>query len=99
VIRDGVVTGEVTGEIIDGEKKALLLKELAQKEQISIEQTKAVGDGANDLPMISIAGLGVAFHAKPIVRERANTAISSVGLDGLLYLMGMHEREFYNGLV
>ncbi|MDY0222128.1 MAG: phosphoserine phosphatase SerB [Desulfobacterium sp.] len=99
VIRDGVVTGEVTGEIIDGEKKALLLKELAQKEQISIEQTIAVGDGANDLPMISIAGLGVAFHAKPIVRERANTAISSVGLDGLLYLMGMHEREFYNGLV
>lgn len=99
VIRDGVVTGEVTGEIIDGEKKALLLKELARKEQISIEQTIAVGDGANDLPMISIAGLGVAFHAKPIVRERANTAISSVGLDGLLYLMGMHEREFYNGLV
>ncbi|ACN17282.1 SerB [Desulforapulum autotrophicum HRM2] len=98
VIRDGVVTGEVAGEIIDGEKKALLLKALAQKEHISIEQTIAVGDGANDLPMISIAGLGVAFHAKPIVRERASNAISSVGLDGLLYLMGMHEREFNNGL-
>jgi phosphoserine phosphatase len=98
VIRDGVVTGEVAGDIIDGEKKALLLTALARKEQISIEQTIAVGDGANDLPMISIAGLGVAFHAKPIVRERASNAISNVGLDGLLYLMGMHEREFNNGL-
>jgi len=98
VIRDGVVTGEVAGDIIDGEKKALLLTELARKEQISIEQTIAVGDGANDLPMISIAGLGVDFQAKPIVRERASNAISNVGLDGLLYLMGMHEREFNNGL-
>ena len=99
MIRDGVVTGEVSGEIIDGEKKALLLQEIAKKEKISIEQTIAVGDGANDLPMISIAGLGVAFHAKPIVREKASNAISSVGLDGLLYLIGMHEREFNHGLI
>lgn len=99
VIRDGVVTGEVKGEIIDGEKKACLLREIAEKEKISIEQTIAVGDGANDLPMISIAGLGVAFHAKPIVRERASNAISMVGLDGLLYLMGMHDREFKHGLI
>ncbi len=92
-MKDGVVTGEVTGEIIDGEKKASLLREIAQREKIAIQQTIAVGDGANDLPMISIAGLGVAFHAKPIVRERASNAISSVGLDGLLYLIGLHERE------
>ena len=90
---NGVVTGQVSGEIIDGEKKASLLRELAQREQIAIEQTIAVGDGANDLPMISIAGLGVAYNAKPIVRARAETAISSVGLDGLLYLIGMHDRE------
>ncbi|MFH1155074.1 MAG: phosphoserine phosphatase SerB [Pseudomonadota bacterium] len=92
-IRDGKVTGEVCGEIIDGEKKALLLKEIARKENISIEQTIAVGDGANDLPMISIAGLGVAFQAKQVVREKATNVISSVGLDGLLYLIGMHDRE------
>lgn len=94
-IKDGVVTGEVTGEIIDGEMKAKLLREIAEKEEIAIEQTIAIGDGANDLPMISIAGLGVAFNAKPIVRERAANAISSVGLDGLLYLIGMHEREIH----
>ncbi len=89
----GVVTGEVTGEIIDGEKKALLLREIAEKENLALEQTIAVGDGANDLPMISIAGLGVAFNAKPVVREKASNAISSVGLDGLLYLIGIHDRE------
>jgi phosphoserine phosphatase len=92
-IENGVVTGRVTGEIVDGEKKACLLRELAQRENISIEQTIAVGDGANDLPMISIAGLGVAFNAKPIVREKAANAISTMGLDGLLYLIGIHDRE------
>ncbi|MFH2092876.1 MAG: phosphoserine phosphatase SerB, partial [Pseudomonadota bacterium] len=92
-IKDGVVTGNVAGEVVDGEKKAALLRQIAQKEKISLEQTIAVGDGANDLPMISIAGLGVAFNAKPIVREKASNAISSVGLDGLLYLIGIHERE------
>lgn len=92
-IEDGVVTGNVVGEIVDGEKKASLLRHLAEKENIALEQTIAVGDGANDLPMISIAGLGVAFNAKPIVRQKASNAISSVGLDGLLYLIGIHDRE------
>ncbi len=92
-IKDGVVTGEVVGDIVDGEKKAILLRQIAQKENIALEQTIAVGDGANDLPMISIAGLGVAFNAKPVVRQKASNAISSVGLDGLLYLIGIHERE------
>jgi len=92
-IADGMVTGEVCGDIIDGEKKALLLREIAERENITLEQTIAVGDGANDLPMINAAGMGVAFHAKPIVRERAGNAISTVGLDGLLYLLGIHERE------
>lgn len=91
--KDGIVTGEVNGEIIDGEKKAQLLKEIAVRENLDLQQTIAVGDGANDLPMISIAGLGVAFNAKPIVREKASNAISSVGLDGLLYLIGIHDRE------
>jgi phosphoserine phosphatase len=92
-IENGVVTGKVDGDIVDGERKAELLKHLAEKEHIALEQTIAVGDGANDLPMISIAGLGVAFNAKPIVRQRASNAISSVGLDGLLYLIGIHDRE------
>ncbi len=92
-IQDGVVTGEVKGQIVDGEKKAELLRELARREDLAIEQTIAVGDGANDLPMISIAGLGVAFNAKPLVREKATNAISSMGLDGLLYLIGIHDRE------
>lgn len=92
-IKDGVVTGQVIGDVVDGDRKAALLRQIAQKENISLEQTIAVGDGANDLPMISIAGLGVAFNAKPVVREKASNAISSVGLDGLLYLIGIHERE------
>jgi len=92
-IKDGVVTGEVKGEIVDGDQKAILLRQLAQKENIVLEQTIAVGDGANDVPMISIAGLGVAFNAKPIVKQKASNTISSVGLDGLLYLIGLHERE------
>jgi len=92
-IENGEVTGEVTGEIVDGQKKADLLRELAKKENLSIQQTIAVGDGANDLPMISIAGLGVAFNAKPVVREKAANTISTMGLDGLLFLLGIHERE------
>jgi len=92
-IKNGVVTGDVVGDIVDGEKKAILLRQLAQKENLALEQTIAVGDGANDLPMISIAGLGVAFNAKPVVRQNASNTISSVGLDGLLYLIGLHERE------
>lgn len=92
-IENGVVTGKVKGEIVTGEYKAQLLRQIAAKENISLEQTIAVGDGANDIPMLSIAGLGVAFHAKPIVKERAKHSISSVGLDGLLYLMGISDTE------
>jgi phosphoserine phosphatase len=92
-IVDGRLTGRLKGDIIDGPKKAEILKTLAMVENISLEQTIAVGDGANDLPMLHTAGLGVAFHAKPIVRANADRSISSVGLDGLLYLMGISERE------
>jgi phosphoserine phosphatase len=92
-IENGKVTGNVTGDIIDGPKKAEILKTIARVENISLQQTIAVGDGANDLPMISIAGLGIAYHAKPFVRKNAAKSISSVGLDGLLYLMGISERE------
>ncbi|MDO7387902.1 phosphoserine phosphatase SerB [Acinetobacter baumannii] len=92
-VQDGVVTGEVKGEIVDGARKAELLRELANKLGISLEQAMAVGDGANDLPMLAIAGLGVAYRAKPLVRQNANQAISSVGLDGVLYLLGMHDKD------
>jgi phosphoserine phosphatase len=92
-VENGKITGNIRGDIIDGPKKAELLKTIATVENISLQQTIAVGDGANDLPMISIAGLGIAFHAKPIVKENSEQSISSVGLDGLLYLMGISERE------
>ena len=92
-IQDGVVTGEVKGHIVDGARKALLLTKIAEEMGISLEQAIAVGDGANDLPMLSIAGLGVAFRAKPLVRQNANQAISSVGLDGVLYLLGVHDKD------
>ena len=92
-IENGKVTGKVTGDIIDGPKKAEILKTIATVENINLQQTVAVGDGANDLPMLSIAGLGIAFHAKAMVKENARESISSVGLDGLLYLMGISERE------
>ncbi|SSS25888.1 phosphoserine phosphatase SerB [Acinetobacter baumannii] len=87
------MTGEVKGVIVDGARKAELLRELANKLGISLEQAMAVGDGANDLPMLAIAGLGVAYRAKPLVRQNANQAISSVGLDGVLYLLGMHDKD------
>jgi phosphoserine phosphatase len=92
-VADGSLSGRLKGDIIDGPKKAEILKTIAMVENISLEQTIAVGDGANDLPMLHTAGLGVAFHAKPIVRANADRSISSVGLDGLLYLMGISERE------
>jgi phosphoserine phosphatase len=92
-IEDGVVTGEVAGDIVDGPRKADLLREIARKEGISLEQVIAVGDGANDLPMLNLAGLGIAFHAKPVVREGAEQSISTIGLDGILYLMGIRDRD------
>ncbi len=87
------MTGEVAGEIVDGRRKALLLREIAARENLSLEQVIAVGDGANDLPMLNIAGLGIAFHAKPVVKESARQSISNLGLDGILYLIGLRDRE------
>ncbi|WP_296055805.1 phosphoserine phosphatase SerB [uncultured Amphritea sp.] len=92
-IVDGKVTGNVTGTVVDGKRKAELLREIAAKEGVSLEQTIAVGDGANDLPMLSIAGLGIAFRAKPLVRQNAKQAISTLGLDGILYLIGFRDRD------
>ena len=92
-IVDGKLTGRVKGEIVNGEKKAELLRTMASELGIDMRQTIAVGDGANDLPMLSIAGLGVAFHAKPLVKENARHAISTLGLDGILYLLGVRDRE------
>lgn len=92
-IKNGKVTGQVTGRVVDGQRKAELLDELAKKENIGREQVIAVGDGANDLPMLSRAGLGVAFRAKPLVKETAKHAISNLGLDAVLYLIGFRDRE------
>ncbi|MCG8428405.1 MAG: phosphoserine phosphatase SerB [Chromatiales bacterium] len=92
-IADGKVTGKVKGEIVDGAKKAELLQKMANELDISLQQVIAVGDGANDLPMLSLAGLGVAFHAKPVVRKNARHAISTLGLDSILYLLGVRDRE------
>lgn len=90
-IKDGKLTGGYVGEIVDGNRKAELLKLLAQLEKLNLEQVIAVGDGANDLPMLNLAGLGIAFHAKPKVKESAQHSISSVGLDGVLYLLGFND--------
>lgn len=92
-IEQGRVTGQVTGTIVNGQRKAELLKDIAQREGISLEQTVAVGDGANDLPMLGVAGLGIAFRAKPLVKRSAEQAISTLGLDGILYLIGVRDRD------
>jgi len=92
-IKNGKVTGRVTGQVVDGQRKAALLDELAEKEKIGRQQVIAVGDGANDLPMLSRAGLGVAFRAKPLVKESAKHAISNLGLDAVLYLIGFRDRD------
>ncbi|WP_119325182.1 phosphoserine phosphatase SerB [Capsulimonas corticalis] len=90
---DNRLTGEILGEVIDGQRKAEILREIADKEQIVLAQTIAIGDGANDLPMLSVAGIGVAFHAKPLVRQKAEHSISLMGLDALLYLLGIRDRH------
>ena len=87
-IENGKLTGNHVGDIVDGKRKAELLRLIAQVENVDIRQTVAVGDGANDLPMISIAGLGIAFHAKPRVKATAKQSISTIGLDGILYFLG-----------
>ena len=90
-VEDGKLTGRYTGEIVDGKRKAELLRLLCQFENIDIQQSVAVGDGANDLPMLNIAGLGIAFHAKPTVRATARQSLSTVGLDGILYFLGLKD--------
>jgi phosphoserine phosphatase len=92
-IAHGVVTGEVRTPIVDGARKAELLRQIAAQENISLEQVVAVGDGANDLPMLGIAGMGIAFRAKPLVRQTASHAVSFLGLDSLLYLIGVRDRD------
>ncbi len=92
----GKITGEVTGDIVNGDKKAELLQQLAEKENLSLEQVVAVGDGANDLPMLSVAGLGIAFRAKPLVQASAKQSISQLGLDSILYLVGFRDRDAIN---
>ena len=88
---DGKLTGRYIGDIVDGQRKAELLKLIAQVEKVDLAQTIAVGDGANDLPMLSIAGLGIAFHAKPRVVANAKQAINTIGLDGVLYFLGFQD--------
>jgi phosphoserine phosphatase len=92
-IKNGVVTGEIRGEIVDGKRKAALMEEIARKEGISLDQVIAIGDGANDLPMITKAGLGIAFNAKPRVREAAPYSVTQKHLDSILYLLGIPEKE------
>ncbi len=90
-IVDGKLTGRYLGDIVDGRRKAELLRLIAQVENVNIAQTIAVGDGANDLPMLSTAGLGIAFHAKPKVKANAEQSISTIGLDGVLYFLGFKD--------
>ncbi|MBI3805852.1 MAG: phosphoserine phosphatase SerB [Nitrospirae bacterium] len=92
-IKEGVVTGEIVGEIVDGKKKAALMEEIARKEKITLDQVIAIGDGANDLPMITRAGLGIAFNAKPRVRAEAHYSITQKNLDAILYLLGITEKD------
>lgn len=92
-IAEGLLTGRLASEIVDGKKKAELLESIARKENISLDQVVAVGDGANDLPMLNIAGMGIAFHAKPLVRQSAKHAVSHLGLDSILYLLGVRDRD------
>ena len=90
-ISDGKLTGNYVGEIVDGQRKVELLREIAKKEKVDIAQTIAVGDGANDLPMLNEAGLGIAFHAKPKVKANTEQSINTIGLDGILYFLGFKD--------
>lgn len=90
-IVDGKLTGRYLGDVVDGKRKAELLRLIAQVEKVDIAQTIAVGDGANDLPMLSLAGLGIAFHAKPKVVANARQSINTIGLDGVLYFLGFKD--------
>jgi len=92
-IVDGKLTGKAVGDIVDAQKKAELLQSIADQESISLQQVIAVGDGANDLPMLNLAGLGIAFHAKPKVKQGARQAISTLGLDAILFLLGLRARD------
>lgn len=96
-IVDGKLTGRYVGEIVDGKRKAELLRLIAQVENLNIKQTIAVGDGANDLPMLAAAGLGIAFHAKPKVKANADQSLSTIGLDGLLYFLGFKDSFISEG--
>ena len=93
VIANGKVTGEVSEPIVDAERKAELLESIALREGFTLDQTVAVGDGANDLKMLAKAGMGIAFRAKPLVRAQARQAISTSGLDGVLYLLGYQQQD------
>ena len=90
-IEQGKLTGRYVGEVVDGRRKAELLRLLCPFEEINIAQSVAVGDGANDLPMLNLAGLGIAFHAKPKVKATARQSISTIGLDGILYFLGLKD--------
>ena len=90
-IVDGKLTGNYLGDVVDGKRKAELLRLIAQVENVDIAQTIAVGDGANDLPMLGIAGLGIAYHAKPKVKQNAKQSINTIGLDGVLYFLGFKD--------
>ncbi|WP_373721634.1 phosphoserine phosphatase SerB, partial [Bacteroides heparinolyticus] len=90
-IENGKLTGRYLGDVVDGKRKAELLRLIAQVEKVDIAQTIAVGDGANDLPMLGVAGLGIAFHAKPKVVANAKQSINTIGLDGVLYFLGFKD--------
>lgn len=92
-VEDGHLTGRYLGEVVDGRRKAELLRLLCQVEHIDLAQSVAVGDGANDLPMIGLAGLGIAYHAKPKVKATADQSISTIGLDGILYFLGLKDSQ------
>lgn len=93
-IANGFVTGRVTGTVVDGKRKAELIQQIAAKRGLDMANVIAVGDGANDLPMLGLAGMGVAIHAKPLVRASADYSISTLGLDGLCYLLGLEDADF-----